>query len=180
MPNDYFRAQADWRRQKAGEYPDDARNARSAEALDSLAEYVESGEADRLVEGLTPHLFVGMSLGGEETHRAVVRYGFDYPVNADANPTQHVEFLEGLQVLCMIDAYQYAADGNDPTGELYGFEVDAARDGVHLPHTYFERRSGSMEHELEGVVADYRHDGGDGPPQGEDVVRLTSIRGGKA
>lgn len=161
MPSDYFRAQAEWRRQKAEEYPDDARNARSAEALDSLAEYMESGEADRLVECLTPHLSSeGFSLGGEETHREVARYGFNYPVNADANPTQHIEFLEGLGVSCMIDAYELAGAGNgeDPTGELYGFEADAARDGVVLPHDYFARRSGSMEHELEGAVADYRQE----------------------
>jgi hypothetical protein len=33
-------ASADWRRLKAEEYPDDARNARSADALEQAAEYV--------------------------------------------------------------------------------------------------------------------------------------------
>ena len=159
MLNDYFRAQAEWRRHRAEEYPDDARNARSAEALESLAEYVESGEIDRLVEkGLTPHLFEEISLGGEETHRAVARYGFDYPVTG-ADPTQHVEFLERLQVLCMVDAYEFVRDrrsDDDPTGTLYGFELDAAREGVYLWEDYFERRSGSTEHELEGVVEGHR------------------------
>ena len=39
---DNFRAQARWRREKAEEYPDDERNAQSAAALESLAEYVNS------------------------------------------------------------------------------------------------------------------------------------------
>ena len=85
--SDYFRSQADWRRQKAEEYPEDERNAQSAAALESLAEYVEPDEhgeyeAGPVIDRLLPHLADhGMSLGGEETARAVSRYGFGYPVS---------------------------------------------------------------------------------------------------
>jgi hypothetical protein len=39
--SDYFRAQAGWRDGKAEEYPADERNARSAAALRSLADYID-------------------------------------------------------------------------------------------------------------------------------------------
>ncbi len=154
--SDYFRSQADWRQRKAEEYPDDARNAQSAAALYSLAEYVEPDErGDHEAEGvdaLLPHLFEGFSLGGEEAHRAVSRYGFGYTATA---PTQHIEFLEGLQVSCMEDAYEFARDageGDDPTETLWPCELEAARRGVFLPTLYFERRRNSTEAECEEWV----------------------------
>jgi len=154
----YFRAQADWRRAKADEYPDDERNAQSAEALESLAGYVESEEGElaaaRQLAAIQPHLFEGFTLGGEETQRAVVRYGYGYRA---VSPTQHDEFLEDLAVTCLDDAYRFAGDhDDDPTETLYEFEIEAAQAGVMLPRRYFDRRSHSTEVELEEAVASYR------------------------
>jgi hypothetical protein len=156
--SDYFRSQAEWRRSKAEEYPEDKRNEQSAAALEDLAEFIEPDEqrqfeAGSILDALEPHLFQ-FSLGGEETARAVVRYGFGYPVNAQT----HTEFLEELAVHCTVDAYEFARgeqDGADPTGTLLPCEIDAAKADVTLPPYYFERRGGSTEPELEKAVAEY-------------------------
>lgn len=156
--SDYFRSQADWRRQKAEEYPEDARNLQSARALDSLAEYVERhaphASAGAIVEALTPHIHHrGFGLGGEETHRVVARYGFG---RSPKTPAHHQEFLEELQALCLEDAYEFAREhGIDWTDTLYQHELDAAAVDIDLPRRYWERRAGSTEQECERAVKEY-------------------------
>ena len=153
MIAEYFRAQSEWRRLKAAEYPDDGRNAQSAAALESLADYVDGEERDdRLIAALQPFASE-LTLGGEETARRVSRYGFGY--NA-TSPAQHEEFLEELRALCLYDAYEFARQsGVDFSGELHPGELDAARRDVSLPLRYFERRAGSTEGELEEAIASY-------------------------
>jgi len=157
--SDYFRSQAEWREAKADEYPDDERNAQSASALRSLAEFVQRDEDGwHYVDALEPHLFEQFSLGGEQTAREVSRYGFGYRVTN----SQHEEFLEELAALCVSDAYETVrdkADDDDWTGSLLPFELDAARAGVALPLRYFQRRGGSTEAELEEAVTSYSTDG---------------------
>jgi len=154
---EYLRGQARWRENVAERYPDDPRNLQSARALDSLAEYAEDEDADadavHLVDALAPFVWESR-VGGEETARAVSRYGYGYPVST----AQHEEMLEEMAVLCLVDAYEDAmeAKGDDPTDVLLPAETEAARDRVYLPRRYFERRSGSQEHELEEVIASYR------------------------
>jgi len=173
--SDYFRAQARWRREKADEYPDDERNAQSAAALDSLAKYVEQEDAAPLVAALQPYWIADdssrgyavpggdgfvSSLGGEEAARAVSRYGFGYA----ATPQHHVAFLEKLVALVGLDAYNAlrdeGEDGEDYSGELHPFEVDAARNGVHLPMAYFERRERMTEENRKRWVVESRSEGG--------------------
>lgn len=156
---DYFRSQAAWRRRIAEEYPNDPRNLQSAAALDALADYVEPDEAGQYEAGsvldqLAPFVFGdGPTLGGEQVARVTSRYGYGYTVG----PSTHEAFLDELVALCVSDAYEFARDtGEDPTGELFAFELDAARDRVTLPERYFERRSRSTETELEEAVEDYR------------------------
>jgi len=149
--SDHFRSQADWRQRKAEEYPEDKRNAQSAAALYSLAEYVESEDGSKDAEALLPHLFEGLTLGGEETNRVVSRYGFGHSVH----DLVHREFLEALQVSCMQDAYEFAGDageGDDPTETLWPCELEAARRRVPLSALYFERRRNSTEAECEEWV----------------------------
>jgi hypothetical protein len=143
--SDYFRAQAAWRRQKATEYPDDPRNAASADALGALADYCDAA-ADSTVEALAPHLSEGCSLGGEETQRQVIRYGFwsGQPLT-DAH---HETFLDELLVTCLQDAYAFAGEhGQDWTGTLHDFEVEAATNGTYVPSDYFARRERLDERE---------------------------------
>jgi hypothetical protein len=154
----YFRSQAEWRESKAEEYPDDPRNAQSAEALKSLAEYVESEEgefaATKQLDALEPHLFEGFTFGGERAQRVVSRYGYGYRA---VSPLQHLELLEELAVACLEDAYEFAGEhGDDPTETLFPFEVEAAQAGVFIPSRYFDRRSHSTEPELEEAVASFR------------------------
>ncbi|MEK6271479.1 MAG: hypothetical protein AABM42_02375 [Actinomycetota bacterium] len=150
--SDYFRSQADWRRQKAEEYQEDKRNEQSARALEDLAEYVEHPDAEGEAEALEQHLFE-FSLGGEDTARSVVRYGYGYPVSVSS----HIEFLEELVTLCLADAYESAREHeDDPTGTLLDFELDAARADVNLPPYYWQGRKGSLERELEEAVSEYR------------------------
>ena len=167
----YFRAQAEWRDAKAEEYPEDKRNAKSAVALRALAEYVEpiehetaeSPSGEHYLSFVLPveaHLFEGMILGGERTRREVSRYGYGHPVTG--SPEQ---FLGDLLLLCIKDAYEHAAEhGDDPTGALHPFEVDAAKDGIFMEPSYWRHRDRSAIAEREKRVHEARaaeHAGGD-------------------
>ena len=153
MLADYFRGQADWRDLKAAEYPDDERNEQSARALRSLADYIDGGDSEG-ADALAPFI-CDMSLGGEEAHRAVSRYGFGYNVTADS---QHDEFLRELWAACLEDAYNHAGDaghGDDPSGVLTPAEIAATMRDVMLSSLYFTRRSGMTEQEIEEELATY-------------------------
>jgi hypothetical protein len=153
---EYFRDQANWRGMKAEEYPDDVRNVQSAEALEDLADYVDAHPDDATVRFLVEHIpATGAGPGGEETQRAVSRYGFGYRVTQ----MHHAGFLEELAVLCLVDAYESCrevGDGEDWTGTLYPFEVEAAQTNVFLPQSYFEQRRHWTEQEAQQAVAQYR------------------------
>ena len=153
----YFRNQANWRRSKAAAYPDDSRNAQSAQALESLADYIDSVEGtghSPSVDALADQLSDGVSLGGQETQRAVTGYGFGYDATSSM---QHEEFVDGLLVKCAEDSYELVREigGSQTSDILFPFEVDAARRGVRLPPRYFELRAGSTEEELKRAIAEY-------------------------
>lgn len=150
--SEYFRSQAEWRDRKAADYPDDQRNAQSARALRSLADYAEHEDAADLVRALAP-FSREVILGGEETARQVSRYGFGYEATSDG---QHRELLEDLQVTCLQDAYSEAMDaGEDWTGALFPLELAAANRGVLLPERYFRYRGSSSEDEIAAAIAQY-------------------------
>lgn len=155
-----FRSQAEWRDTKAEEYPEDERNAQGAAALRSLADYAESDEREAVsaVQALQPFEHdTGFLMGGEEANRAVSRYGYGYRVTTSS----HQEFLVELVALCVQGAYEGVLEGasdDDPSGTLHEFEVEAARDGIHLGGYYFRRRAGSLPHELEAWVEEARAD----------------------
>ncbi|MGI8411454.1 MAG: hypothetical protein ACR2QA_02970 [Solirubrobacteraceae bacterium] len=75
-------SQASWRDQKAEEYPDDFRNARAADGLKQLAEYVRRlPDNDPRVQSLNP-IAVQPTGGdvfspGAETDRLISRFCFD-------------------------------------------------------------------------------------------------------
>lgn len=151
--SNYFRAQAEWRDEKAAQYPSDERNPQSAAALRYLADSIDAdvkGEVGE-VETLEPHLVNG-KLGGKETLREVKSYGYGYPVNEDSNR----ELLKGLVALCFEDAYTAVGETGEDANGLFGFEVDAAREGVVLGPHYWRLRGGSGERELEGWVNEAR------------------------
>jgi hypothetical protein len=143
---DYFAAQAEWRRQQAEQHPDDDRNPQSARALGALASYVSETQTEgfRLLAELELYLFKGQ-LGGGGTQREVARYGHGYVVG----PSEHAELLEELLELCTQDAYEFALqhDGEDPTAQLFDFEVEAARDGVTLSRRYWRTRGSDEDEE---------------------------------
>lgn len=152
---EYFRAQAEWREQKASEYPDDQRNAQSAAALRSLAEFVETDErAAESVKALEPFEYdTGVFQGGEQVNREVARYGYGYAVTDGT----HEEVLRELVVLCLAEAYEFVAEhGDDPSGELDDFEIEAAKDGIALDIRYWQRRPKLTEHEAEQWVCEAR------------------------
>jgi hypothetical protein len=115
--SDHLSEQARWRETKAERYPEDERNARSAEALNSLASYVDSEE---LVNG-TAVWFLGIleydgrMNFGEKAARLIGRYGFDREVTGSA---QHDKFLADLQQIAAGDTYKFAASeiGGWPAG----------------------------------------------------------------
>jgi len=149
---EYFRGQAAWRHLKAEEYREDDRNRQSAEALESLAEYVIHEDAEHLVRPLEPFLDEHFTLAGEQAAREVSRYGFGYRVGDG----QHEAFLEELWTVCMADAYDYATEhGEDTYGVLIPAEVEAARNDVFIPDRHWERRRNWSESEIEEAIAEY-------------------------
>ena len=69
--------QAQWRRWKAEDYPEDARNAAAASALDSLARYVESwSEDDRRLRDWSEIMVEDCVSLCEEASWMLGRFGF--------------------------------------------------------------------------------------------------------
>lgn len=157
MLSDYLRSKAEWRRRQEKDYPNDSRHDRSADALVSLADYVDGPEVSpTALDRLRPHLFDEDTLGGERTWRAVSRYGLGTIIT----PDHHVAFLDELAVLCELDAYGYVREhGEDRTHTLVAFEIEAAKEGASLPRRYFERRLDSTQGELKKAVDGYRSSG---------------------
>jgi hypothetical protein len=151
---DYFATQAEWRRQEGEQHPDDERNLQSARALDALASYVSEPQAEgfRLLAELELYCSEGQ-LGGGGTQREVARYGHGYEVG----PRQHAELLEELLELCIQDAYEFALKhgGEDPTQQLFDFELEAARDGVTLSRRYWRLRGSDED---EDAIGAYREE----------------------
>lgn len=153
----YFREQAEWREGKAQEHPEDERNAQSAEALRSLAEFVDSDTHEAASSLRTLELFeydTGVFSPPQPVQRAVSRYGFDYPVTE----WTHRDFLAEIVLLIIESLYEENAreHGEDPTGLLHDFELEAAREGVILGPQYFRRRERSAVVELEAWVREAR------------------------
>jgi hypothetical protein len=149
--SDYLRSKAAWRRSQEKEFPNDARNEKSAAALESLADYVDSDESsDAAIERLAPHQHDPETLGGERTWRLVSRYGYLNIIIED----HHRAFLDELGAVTQLDAYNHAVEhGEDPTGTLTESELQAAKDGVTLPRRYFELRLELSEEEREEELA---------------------------
>jgi hypothetical protein len=80
----YLNDQADWRDRKAAEYPEDARNARSAAALRELAGYVETlpDDDDKLAAlmEVQERYDLDVFAPDEEAARMISRVGFDAPM----------------------------------------------------------------------------------------------------
>ncbi len=83
---DYFDDQARWRDLKAEEYPDDARNVRSATALRALAARVRALPADdpRLRQLAALDWPTDPFTAGEESGRLTALYGFHQADDPDA------------------------------------------------------------------------------------------------
>jgi flagellar biosynthesis/type III secretory pathway protein FliH len=95
---------ADWRAEKAEQYPDDTRNMRSSQALTKLAEKLKALPAND--ENVAAYEAVMSRLvesdGGDEMFGVIEyesqyigRYGFDYPQDGDP-----ADFLEALTEAC--------------------------------------------------------------------------------
>jgi hypothetical protein len=89
---------AEWRAQKADQYPDDNRNLRSSQALAKLAENLKSLSRNDGNAVAYEAVVARLSEDGDGVHRVVEhetryvgRYGFNYPQNGDP-----ADFLAGL------------------------------------------------------------------------------------
>lgn len=103
---DYVRSQAQWRADKAAQYPDDERNLRSAEGLRALADAVDGmrpahPELIRSIEELIREQRWGTP--GKGVEQAVSRYGFD------GEPLEPEAFLQALLDTAREDAVRARA-----------------------------------------------------------------------
>jgi hypothetical protein len=101
---------ADWRAEKAEQYPNDARNMRSSQALTKLAEKLKGLPANdenvaayeavmsRLVESDVGDEMLGVI---EYESQYIGRYGFDYAQDGDP-----ADFLEALTEHCQESVYK--------------------------------------------------------------------------
>jgi hypothetical protein len=111
----YIRSQAAWRREKAEQYPEDERNARSEAALEDLASYVaeleQAGDprARYLAEYHQPE-GAETPIGGEETRRQLSRWGFH---RSTITWEQQDEFVTELCALAAQDAFEWIRDTRD-------------------------------------------------------------------
>jgi hypothetical protein len=105
----YIAAQAEWRSEKATEFPDDERHATSARALRGLAQYVAGlPDTDPRLRALAERRDYVMRGGdvfmpGEEAARMLSRYGFDrppLPQQPDLRPGDESEFLDAFVAVC--------------------------------------------------------------------------------
>jgi hypothetical protein len=154
--SEYVRELALWREEKAEEYPDDERNTQSAEALNSLAQYVESEEVELMDPNVRflNNLDAGGHIGiGESLHRLMSRYGFGY---AARSVVQHEAFLDELAVAALKDLFEDAGEQHqDWSGVLTDAEVEAVERGVRLPQQHWERRRQMTEAEIEEAVVNF-------------------------
>jgi hypothetical protein len=84
---EFLRDQSEWRRARAREWPEDPRNARSADALVALAGWVMAlPEADPRLQQLAAHqpddapVFL---VGSDAAALLAGRYGFTFPADPD-------------------------------------------------------------------------------------------------
>lgn len=81
---------ADWRAEKAKQYPDDKRNVRSSEALKELARnlrQIPAGDETAVAYSAVVDRLVDLDEGdriSEYESPFIGRYGFDYPTDGDA------------------------------------------------------------------------------------------------
>ena len=102
----YLLAQAEWREQKAVEYPDDNRNAQSAACLRSLAAYIlgRTGDDKALRELATLAVRDGMFMPFTEGAWLISRFGFDFSNEDNAG------FLASLTAVTRREAIAFARE----------------------------------------------------------------------
>jgi hypothetical protein len=83
---DFLREQAEWRRARADEWPEDPRNRRSSEALNELASWVMTlpNDDERLqhIADCFPEEPPFLPVG-DDVARFAARYGFSFPADPD-------------------------------------------------------------------------------------------------
>jgi hypothetical protein len=97
---EFLREQAEWRRARADEWPEDPRNRRSCEALNELASWVMGlPDGDERLQHLAdrfpdepPFLPVG-----DDVARFAARYGFSFTADPDRFLTSFVALIDEIE-----------------------------------------------------------------------------------
>ena len=101
-------SQGSWREEKAIEYPDDPRNIMAAEALDSLAGFVQTlDESDPLLRRLEPLRSDDVLFLGVLASQKLSRYGFV----TDAEPR---DFLGKFADAALLEQAGFLAEIGEP------------------------------------------------------------------
>jgi hypothetical protein len=158
---EYVRGQSRWRESKASEFPDDRRNSEGAQALRSLAEWVDAREAERgagevnaVLDILSFHVSADNGApGGPKAQRLLSRYGYGHGVT----DYSHERLISDLIDMSMEDAYDYACEhGVDPTDLLFPVELEAAELDIAMPPSYWTHRLQTDKVKLEAEIGELR------------------------
>lgn len=142
---DFCRERAAAHRATARERPDDPRYARSADALDDLAEYADRAAREGLFQMrylLEHHVVDGAFAWPDgQSGRAVSRWGFDQPI---VDAMQREQFLMDLCDLAKHDACRHVGDPRNDfdrddaaaIAERYGLSVDLVHHALDTGRGY--------------------------------------------
>lgn len=143
--SEYLSGQARWREAKAEQYPEDERNEQSAEALKSLAAYVDSDDCANKTAvwflGILEH--EGQMNFGEKGGRLTSRYGFDRKIT---DSKQHDKFLAQLQRIAADDTYGFQSPSRSSSRIERGRTVDSTLLILHQSPLLISRRARVVSH----------------------------------
>jgi hypothetical protein len=143
--SEYLREQAAAHRATAAEKPDDPRYARSAEALEVLADYAEAGAERGLFQMrylLDHHVVDGRFAWPEgQCGRSIMQFGFDAPVTSEFELEQ---FLMDLCDLAKSDASRHIGthegefhrDDAEAIAARFGLSVDRVHHALDTGRRY--------------------------------------------
>lgn len=170
--SEHFREQAAAHREHAAEHPDDPRYARSAEALEALADYADASaerDAFQMRYLLDHHVVDGRFAWADgQCGRSVLQFGFDLPVRGE---DEFDQFLMDLCDRAKSDAARHIGENESEFDRRDALAI-ATRFGIDVDRVHGALDAGRRYRQLFVVGIPAEHEIG-----GEVRERLEAIDG---